>query len=71
MPMSTMNRLTNRFTKEVRERDGIGLQYETASGHTGIVWLIRPSDIEGSIDSRQTILGQYLEQRGAFSCATR
>ncbi len=71
MQMPTMSRLANRFLGEVRERDGIGLLYETASGGRGIVWLMRPSDPEGSTASRQTILGRYFEERGAFSCTTR
>lgn len=61
-------RPTNRFIGEVRERDGIGLRYETASGDTGVVWLIQPSDPAGSVPSRMTVLGRYLEQSGAFSC---
>lgn len=64
-------RPTNRFLGEVHERDGIGLRYETASGGTGVVWLIQPSDPETSVPSRMTVLGRYLVQTGAFSCPER
>lgn len=61
-------RPSNRFLGEVRERDGIGLRYETSSGHTGVVWLVEPSDPARVKDARVTVLGQYFEQPDTLSC---
>lgn len=61
-------RPTNRFLGEVHERDGIGLQYVTAAGGTGVVWLVKPSDPESATQPRMTVLGRYLHQTGVFSC---
>ena len=68
MQISTARRPTNRFIGEVRERDGVGLRYETASGSTGVVWLIRPSDPCEPNQPQQTILGRYLEEAGIYAC---
>lgn len=68
MLTSTVMRSTNKFLGEVHERDGIGLRYVTAAGGTGVVWLVEPSDPEGSMQPRLTVLGRYLHHTGVFTC---
>jgi len=58
----------NRFIDEVRQGDGIGLSYETSTGRTGVVWLIRPSDRSGSKSPKMTVLGQYLHSAQSSAC---
>lgn len=59
---------TNRFVKQIRERNGVGLLYETSRGETGIVWLVLPSVPGDPNSQRLTILGEYLQETGEQPC---
>lgn len=55
---------SNKFLREVRDGEGIGLEYETMSGHRGIIWLVRPAGDASEGSPQLTIFGGYLLSEG-------
>lgn len=68
MDLASTRKSTNRFVKQIKERDGVGLFYETGSGETGVVWLVQPSVPGDPNSQRLTILGRYLQETGQQPC---
>jgi len=57
----------NRFLGEVHRDGGVGLEYETADGGSGVVWLIEPPE-PGRPHPKLTVLGQYLKISDPPAC---
>ncbi len=60
MQGSANNERPNRFVGEVRDNGGYGLTYRTASGRSGIIWLVYPDDADMAHAGQLSILGEYL-----------
>lgn len=60
MNANTYLKKPNRFTREIHERGGLGLEYITAAGRTGILWLIKPA-VDDHLGPQVTVLGHYVQ----------